>query len=275
VLFRSAGKGTPYGGLLLDFGPNLETEQGKRLWERRSRLGQLDAARLAYGEEAYLWHEPWDVAPTAHYNMGGIRVDSTGRSRVSGLYAAGQAMGGIFGADRLGSVSLAEIFVFGEIAGREAAAEAAALPPGPEPDHRYAEQMEGLFGREGKHFPGTLKRRLQRTMWENAGIARDEPSLLSALEEIRLIRADAGDICTSSVKAYNKDVLDSVELNHMLCCAELIVRSALERRETRGAHLRLDCPDKDDEHSLVNILLEKDADGSMHVGREAARRWTG
>jgi succinate dehydrogenase / fumarate reductase flavoprotein subunit len=77
-------------------------------------------------------------------------------------------------------------------------------------------------------------------MWEKAGIARDEPSLLEALGEIWAIRAESGDIRTSSVRAYNRDVLDAVELNHMLCCAELIVRSALERgRQGRPSASRL------------------------------------
>jgi succinate dehydrogenase/fumarate reductase flavoprotein subunit len=192
-----AGKATPYGGLLLDFGPNLETSRGSG-FGNAPKTGQLDAARLAYGEEAYLWHEPWDVAPTAHYNMGGIRSDGAGRSPrsrpVRGRTGDGRHLRGRPSGLRFPCRDLR----FRENRRARSGAEAATLPPGPEPDHRSAAWISCLSRQEGTHTPGGPETRLQQTMWEKAGIARDELSLLSALEEIQAIRAEAGDIVTSS-----------------------------------------------------------------------------
>lgn len=262
-------EGSAYGGLLLDLSPNLKSDAGRKQWDRRNMLGQLSMVRAAYGERAYRWEEPWDVAPTAHYNMGGIKVNAEAESAVHGLYAAGQAMGGVFGANRLGAASLAEIFVFGEIAGAAAAGRARgmSMPGTPEAD-AAACQLAGLIGRRGSTPPLVLKRKLQKIMWEKAGISREESTLREALSEINAIRQESEDIRISSVKAYNREVIHAIELKHMLLCAELIIISSLTRRETRGAHLRLDYPERNDVDWRCNVIV-KNKDGKPEIRTEA------
>ncbi|MDR1245577.1 MAG: FAD-binding protein [Clostridiales Family XIII bacterium] len=263
----SRGEGTEHGGLLLDLSANLLTEDGRRMWETRNRLGQFDAVRAAYGEKAYRWEESLDVAPTAHYNMGGVKVDTETQSSVKGLFAAGQVMGGVFGGDRLGSASLTEVFVFGEIAGQEAARAAkGARPARPADAKRAAGELTGLIGRCGKYTPIQLKRRLQDVMWNKVGILRYETGMKEALAEFALIEAQARDIRTCASRTFNRDALDVIELRHMLRCALMITRSALTRRETRGAHLRPDCPNRDDENFARNITV-RESDGEMKISK--------
>jgi succinate dehydrogenase/fumarate reductase flavoprotein subunit len=263
--------GTEHGGLLLDLSPNLGLDIGRNLWDRRNKLGQLNMIRIAYGERAYRWEEPWDVAPTAHYTIGGIKVNALTQSAVSGLYAVGQAMGGIFGADRLGAVSLAELFVFGEIAGEAAAKQAheTEMPNVPEAI-LVARELSGLIGRKGRIPPLVLKRRLQKVMWEKVGMAREKKGLQEALAEIVSIGQEANEISISPIKAFNREVTHAIELKHMLQCAVIVVQSALTRQETRGAHLRLDYPERDNENWKCNIVI-KQSEGKLVIKSEAVK----
>ena len=114
----AAGNATDYGGLSLDLSPNLETPQGRDAWRKLTGIGVLDQAQAIYGQGAFRWEEPWDVAPTAHFSAGGVRIDAGCRASLEGLYAAGEVAGGVHGADRLGGTSLTEVFLFGWKAGR-------------------------------------------------------------------------------------------------------------------------------------------------------------
>ena len=116
-----AGQTTEHGGLLLDLSSNLKTPNGSVLRGRIRATGITDTVLPAYGKKAYDWEEPWDVLPTAHFMMGGIAADKDGATSVPGLFAAGEAMGGVHGGNRLGSIALTEIFVFGLRAGSAAA----------------------------------------------------------------------------------------------------------------------------------------------------------
>ncbi|MBC7104690.1 MAG: FAD-binding protein, partial [Firmicutes bacterium] len=126
----AAGRGTERGALLLDMSGNLKSREGREHLAYLKRRGRLEAVRRAYGDKAYKGEEPWEVLPSAHYFIGGLRVDPWGATNLPGLYAAGQAAGGVHGANRLGSVSLAELFVFGRRAGLAAARFALGHPPG-------------------------------------------------------------------------------------------------------------------------------------------------
>lgn len=267
-LTRSGG--TEHGGLLLDLTPNLASEEGRKMWERRKSLGQLDAILLAYGEKAYRWEEPWDIAPTAHYTIGGIKVNSLGQSTVPGLYAIGQAMGGIHGANRLGAVSLAELFVFGEIAGEVAAAESIQMqaPQLPADAAQSFAYLQSLAGQKGRFSPLALQRRLQKLLWDKVGIAREDKGLREALAEIAALETAAEDLVIPADKTYNREVVQAIELKHMLKCARMIAESALLREETRGAHLRLDFPEKDEADWRCNIVLAQ-TDGRLSIRREA------
>lgn len=258
------GNATANGGVILDLKPNLTSEEGLRARSLTHRSGISEAVKIAHGFAAYNWEEPWDVCPSAHYNMGGVRADGFGRSTITGLYAAGEVMGGLHGANRLGSVALTELFLFGERAGRDAALLAKAKSesgfPGEQVEAETA-RLKSLYGKKGSVRPAHLKRDLGRLMWQEVGPARQEWKLRLALEGIEAIKRRLADIETCAELRYNLEVLDAVELGFMVDAAWAIAASALERRESRGAHLRLDHPEKDDSKWLCNIIARLAPDG--------------
>jgi len=253
------GGATEHGGLLLDLTPNLDSPDGEFFVMMLKKFAGpfLDGVRKAYGNEASEFKVPWDVLPTAHYNMGGIKTDEACRSRVAGLYACGQAQGGVMGGNRLGSTSLTEIFVFGKRAGRAAAEEAKGRAPAEESVAREAiERLHCLPGSKGNNRPIELKRRLQTLMWDKVGPLRDGDGLKQALEEIESIREEARGLRIAGFSRCNQEITDAIELPHMITAAEAIAVSALERCESRGAHVRADFPDRDAERPVQNILVE-------------------
>lgn len=279
ALELAGGGGIVHGGLLLDLGPNRALPEGRELWRQMRDKGQLDLVRKAYGKAAYRWEEPWDVAPTAHYLMGGIRVNTRCESTVAGLFAAGQAMGGIHGGNRLGSVSLAELFLFGRVAGEAAAGRALGA--------RRAGGYRG-FGRvwgfdqnagDGWNRPGqrnksaggyrpiVLQRELQKEMWEHVGVIRQAAGLKNALETIAVIENKAQNLYISPLKVYNTEILDAIELGSMLITARLIATAALWRQESRGAHFRLDFPDRDDRQYRQRVVIWQ-KEGRMQLREE-------
>lgn len=267
------GGATPYGGLKLDLRPNLDNPAGELFVTLLKQVGGpfLDVIRRAYGERALRLEEPWDVLPSAHYNMGGVKTDPHCRTRVPCLYACGQAQGGVMGGNRLGSTSLTEIFVFGKRAGKTAAREAehCRTLPGPEVTRPAVERLGALAGRRGGARPIELKRRLQRLMWERVGPLRDEQGLEIALGEIGRLRRQARDLSINAVRQHNLEMADAIELGHMLAAAEAIALSARERRESRGAHVRADFPDRDDQKPVRNMVVQL-VDGAYAV-RSAER----
>jgi len=264
------GGATEHGCLLLDFSRNLESPQGE-LFVRAVKNGAspvLRIVRRAYGRKAAELEEPWDVLPSAHYNMGGIKTDEHCRSSVAGLYACGQAQGGVMGGNRLGSTSLTEIFVFGKRAGRTAAREATTRREyAPEKlTHEPLAKLRALNGSRGTHRPIHLKRALQHVMWESVGPLRTAADLEAALEEIGTIEQQAQDLQISDVRRVNTEVADAVALSHMLATARTIAVSALARTESRGAHVRSDFPERDDAAPIKNMVV------SMRHGECELRR---
>ena len=238
------GRGGPHGGLFLDMAPNLEAPGGMAMWQAYSKAApMMKTVRAAYGEDAYHWKTPWEVLPTAHYHMGGVRADANGNTGIPGLYAAGGVQGGVHGGNRLGSVALTEIFVFGRRAGEAAAQEALAAAGNgangaPEPVGPAV-----MPGRKGRHRPIQLVRRLQKTMWECVGPVRDEQGIRAGLGELDRLEEESADLAIGSGKRCNQEMRDALELPLMLLTARAIMASALERRESRGAHLRSDFPE--------------------------------
>jgi len=255
ALELQAGRTTPHGGLWLDLSGNLQEADGRQLWEQSRQRWAMDCVRRAYGERAYRWEEPWEVVPTSHYCMGGLVTDAHCATRVPGLYAAGQVQGGIHGANRLGSVSLAEVFIFGEIAGREALA--FSRRHGCPASGTYGEEIQAvdkLFGRRGEETPVAVKGRLHRLMWEQVGLMRHRAGLLSALAEIARLREQAAQTRVVPERRYNPEILDVLELSRMLDVAEMITAAALLREETRGAHLREDFPEPVEALGTKNVV---------------------
>lgn len=262
ILETEKGNGTKYGGCLLDLKGNKNHPGGKMLYEQYATgvfKNFTDIVKFAYGPDAASWDEPWDVYPTAHYFMGGAVIDEWGRVKgVENLFACGEVSGGIHGGNRLGSVSLMELFIFGKRAGECAVSEMAG---GPLMNRSlmdfHVEKIRSIFGRKGKHKPSDIKRKLQTLMWDFVGPARTGEKLEKALEELSAIKEEAKDLSISNKKIYNTEFIDAVELEFMITVSRCVAKSANERKESRGSHIRLDYLEKDNDNWLKNIVLKK------------------
>jgi succinate dehydrogenase/fumarate reductase flavoprotein subunit len=196
----------------------------------------------------------------AHYHMGGIRVDANMQTRVEGLYAAGEAVGGANGANRLSGNAITEAFVFGARAG-SAAAETATRSRSGWNDRLADEALRRLksFGQSSNGAgvtPVALQTELQKLMWEQAGPFRTGEKLTEALARLEeMQKKDLLRLRIGGVRQFNLDLHDAFELRAMLATAEAVVRSALARTESRGAHQREDFPAPDEEF-LKNQILE-------------------
>jgi succinate dehydrogenase / fumarate reductase flavoprotein subunit len=225
----AAGRGSPHGGVWLD----ISHRPAEMIHARLPRMVEQFAA---VGVD--ITREPMEVAPTAHYSMGGVWVDPlTHATAVPGLFAAGEVAAGVHGANRLGGNSLAEILVFGRIAAEQAGV-FAAREPAPPLDEALAAHHRSELARlgtlDGAHQRALIAA-LRTTMWECAGVVRSEPVLEQGLERLAVIGRDA-----ETGPAGEADVPAALDLRAMLLTAEATIRSALERTESRGAHQRSD-----------------------------------
>jgi succinate dehydrogenase flavoprotein subunit len=215
-------------------------------------------------------HEPIPVRPVVHYMMGGVDTDLLGRTRLEGLYAAGEtACVSINGANRLGSNSLSECLVFGARVGRQAAEDA--LQRKAPATNSIAQQAEDerrrivstYLAREGGHERiAAIRRDLHSVMERSAGVYRDEASLKEGAEELPRLRSRYADLgIDDRGRAFNTELVTALELGNMLDVAEAVVRAAVERRESRGSHTRRDYPERDDDRYLKHSLTSLTADG--------------
>ncbi len=237
--------------LFLDPRKNLETEEGRRVYENLKKAGLLDVLGDVYGKEAMQWKEPINFAPTFHYQCGGIRINRYGETDIKNLFACGEVQGGTHGANRLGSVSLTETIVFGWIAGERAS--------GVEKIHEWdAEKeisvIESRFSK-GSSGKNEIRKKLQKTMWELCGVVRDGKGLKKCLEIIKALRSRMEPGSLSPEMEWNSAVRESIELSFMFDTAEAIALSALIREETRGCHYRKDFPEKRDEWDRKNVRV--------------------
>src|SRR6058998_2667374 len=203
------------------------------------------------------------VRPVVHYMMGGVSTDIHGATPLPGLYAAGEAACvSMNGANRLGSNSLSECLVFGARSGRQAAEDslgASQVDERPMEKLAQAEQARVvatyLEKERGRERISAIRRELQAAMERGAGVFRTEESLKEAVEEVRGLRERYRDIALDDRdRAFNTELVAALELDNMLDVAETVVRSGLERRESRGSHTRRDHPDRDDERFLKHSL---------------------
>ena len=246
-----AGRGSPHGGAYLDFRHIPEIQL-------RAAFGPVIDRLLLNGID--LTKTPVEVGPMAHYHMGGVRVNSNMETRVGGLYAAGEAVGGANGANRLSGNAITEAFVFGDRAGSSAAeaAKQTHIDCAPELAMGTLERLDVSRKRPSKSAVTavSLQAELQKIMWDKAGPFRTGEKLALALERIReMQKNDLPNVAVSDETSYNLDLLDWFELRAMLTTAEVVVRSALARSESRGAHQREDFPDAD-ESLLKNQVVE-------------------
>jgi succinate dehydrogenase / fumarate reductase flavoprotein subunit len=255
------GRGTENGGVSLNLSHKSESfirERLPRMYERFDSLG-VDMAS-----------EPVDVAPTAHYGMGGVAVDEYGETSVDGLFAIGETMAGVHGANRLGGNSLAETVAFGTVAGEQIAERIDG--PGRLPE-RIVDDMAKpqirdlatLADRDGTHEVMDVFTDLQDLMWKHAGILREENSLRAGLEELDTLREKASDMDVGPITSDSFEF--AVDIGFMLTAAEAVLRGALQRTESRGAHYRTDYPDTDSDWRR-NIYFEQADVGGMSTYTE-------
>ncbi len=202
--------------------------------------------------------KPFRVAPICHFNMGGVIIDEQGYTGVPGLYAAGEVVGGVHGANRHGGNALTDILVFGQRAGAAAAGytprkEKVADLATPELD-RY----ESLLRRDQGYGAHEIMVRLRETMWAKAGIIRDSSSLSEAFEEVFDLKLMADRMAAKN----GRDMLVALEVPMALEVAEVIIRAAMERKESRGAHYRTDYP-REDPAWLKSIVISLSETGAL------------
>ena len=209
-------------------------------------------------------NEPMVVAPTAHHFMGGIRIDGNCESNVKNLFAAGEATSGVHGANRLGGNALADTQVFGNIAGVQSSKRAQEIElENPDESEIKAEidRINGIWS-EGTFNPEDIKNEIKEIMWNHVAIVRDEEGLLKAQDELNALEEKTKDMNVKSFKEYNNNLITASEVISMIKLAKLIVESALLRKESRGAHYRIDYPDKNDKEYLKSFVLNKNGEVS-------------
>jgi fumarate reductase flavoprotein subunit len=216
--------------------------------------------------------DPVPVRPVVHYMMGGIHTDIRAATPLAGLFAAGEcACVSINGANRLGSNSLTELLVFGRRAALSAL-EFVGKNGSPGPSAVQAEKAQArireLFQRSGGgETVAGLRKEMLQTMEEHAGIYRSGEGLAAACAKLAELRRRYRNIeLHDKTNVYNTDLLQALELGSMLDCAEAAAQSALARKESRGAHQRLDFPERDDRNFLRHSLASYGAGGPPRIG---------
>jgi succinate dehydrogenase / fumarate reductase, flavoprotein subunit len=235
------GRGTEHDGVLLDISHldrDLVLRRLPRMYRQFIDLAMLDITST-----------PMEVAPTAHYSMGGVWVDpETHATDIEGLYAVGECASGVHGANRLGGNSLAECVVFGRIVGAEAGRWSAQLDVQTR-DHAAVnaarEEIDELLARRGEEFARPLQRALRDLMSEFGGVVRSEGGLRAGLARLDALAARARHVEVRPDIAGYDDLAHALDLQGSLLAARATLECALERRETRGAHNRVDFRDRD------------------------------
>ena len=204
-------------------------------------------------------HGPIEVAPTAHHFMGGLKINTDGSTTLKNLFGAGEVCGGVHGANRLGGNALADTQVFGKISGVSAseAAKNTELKTNDEQVKMEASRIEGLI-KEGSVKPKEFKNRIKQLMWEKVSIVRDEKTLNEALKELLEMKKELDDLNVSNIKQYNTELVTALEVINMVEICILTVKSAILRRESRGAHYRSDYPETNDEWKKSIVVNEKE-----------------
>jgi succinate dehydrogenase / fumarate reductase, flavoprotein subunit len=252
-----AGRGSPAGGAYLSFQHVPEAEI-------RGAFGPVVDRLAANGID--LAKRPVEVAPIAHYHMGGVRVDETLQACVPGLYACGEAVGGANGANRLSGNAITEAFVFGARAGRNAARRAllnASLwwPQAADP---ALDLLRSAQRRDAPNLAAVVVG-LRGLMADTVGPFRTEQKLRWALQAIERLKTEIGNIPFSSAVAFDPVLVDWLDLRNMLLVAQSVTLSALARTESRGTHQREDHPSLDDDWRVNQSVVL--SGGHIRLGR--------
>ena len=250
------GRGTENGGVWLDVS-HLPKEQ---IMERLPRVYSL----MLELQMKDITKEPMEIAPTAHYSMGGVWVRPEDHStEVPGLYVIGEASSGLHGANRLGGNSLIELLVYGRIVGEAVAKYSAGLTSQPRSAKAEAEaaaEMDDLLNRKGDENVRALQRAVRNIMTKYAGVIRDEEGLTKGLEELDEVEARVAGLGVHPDLAGFQDLANAYDLLSTIIAARATLQCALERRETRGCHNRTDYPETD---PALQVNLVWSLDGTV------------
>ena len=242
------GKGTDDGGVYLDISHLDDDYIDEKL---ETMVLQFENVGVD------IKHEPIEVAPTAHHFMGGLKINTDASTSLENLFGAGEVCGGVHGANRLGGNALADTQVFGKIAGESAskAAKQTDLKTNEEMVENEATRIEGII-KKGTIKPQEFKNRIKKLMWEKVAIVRDEKTLNEALGELLEMQKELDSLDVSEKKQYNTELVTALEVINMVEICILTVKSAILRRESRGAHFRSDFPESLDEWKK-SIVINK------------------
>ena len=255
------GRGSEHGGAYLDIS-HKPAEYVKRklpsMYMQFMELADVDITRQAM-----------EVGPTTHYIMGGVRVEGkTTAATVPGLFAAGEAAGGLHGSNRLGGNSLSDLLVFGRLAGLAAAECAKELSTPPTVDSeevdRAAAEVLAPFERPDGEDPFQIHRELRDHMQDNVGIIRDAEGLERGLEGLRGFKERVDRVRATGSRLFNPGWHLCADLKNMIEVCEAIALSALRREESRGAHTRADYPESTEEQGRVNTVIKLEG-GEMKI----------
>jgi succinate dehydrogenase / fumarate reductase flavoprotein subunit len=250
------GRGTEHGGAYLDISHKPAEYVKRKLPSMYHQFRELADVDITQG--------PMEVGPTCHYMMGGIRVDAeTAQATVPGLFAAGEAAAGLHGANRLGGNSLSDLLVFGKRAGAAAAEHAKRSAPveidGGDVEKATREMLEP-FERAGGDSPYQIHRELEETMQNYVGIFRNEEDLQKGLVQLEALKARAARVRVDGSRLFNPGWHLARDLKSMLTVSEAVALSARERKESRGAHSRIDYPKYDETWAKQNNVIIRDND---------------
>ena len=242
------GRGTDNGGVYLDIS-HLDDDY---------IMEKLETMVLQFENVGVdIRKKPIEVAPTAHHFMGGLKINTDASTSLENLFGAGEVCGGVHGANRLGGNALADTQVFGKIAGENAskAAKQTDLKTNEEMVENEASRIEGII-KKGTIKPQDFKNRIKNLMWEKVAIVREEKTLNEALGELLEMQKELDNLDVSEKKQYNTELVTALEVINMVEICILTVKSAILRRESRGAHFRSDFPESLDEWKK-SIIINK------------------
>lgn len=256
------GRGTPHGGAYLDISHKGAEYIKKKLPSMYHQFKELADVDITSG--------PMEVGPTCHYSMGGVRVDPESTStNIPGLFACGEVAAGMHGANRLGGNSLSDLLVFGRRAGLYSAEYAKKNPQKlkiNDSDVQSAEkEMLAFFENNSGENPYTVHRDLQELMQNYVGIFRTEKDLNFAIDGLAKLKERVKKLKVDGSRMYNPGWHMAYDLQSMITYSEAIARCALQRKESRGAHSRIDFPKTELECSKWNSVVKKGSEESMVV----------
>ena len=258
-----AGRGSEHGGAYLDIATQRNSEDIKKklpsMYHQFKVLAELDITKQAM-----------EVGPTCHYFMGGIKVDAeTSMTTVEGLFACGEAAGGMHGANRLGGNSLSDLLVFGNLSGKKAVEYSKGLKSYPkindEDIKHIIKKATSILNREKGNNPYIIHEDLQKNMQYNVGIIRTKKEITDGINTIDDLKSQFENVKAPGSSQFNPGWHEALALRNLLISSEAVSKSALLREESRGAHTREDFPDERKEWLKYNIINKKGKNGKMET----------